>query len=69
MVIKFVCYSCFGNVSLQKYIKKHASNIKCDFCHKKSSKNISITFDELVEKIDQSLSNEYVDPNDLLTMS
>lgn len=63
---KQICLNCFGNKSLQSYIRKHATTKKCDYCKQKYSENVCININQVIMKINQSLNNYYIDPTNLL---
>lgn len=62
-----VCYDCFYDDGIKKFIKSNATANCCDFCNKKSSKNnIAMSIDEVTEFIMDSLLSEYDDPGNEL---
>jgi len=66
---KSVCYKCFGNRSMQAYILKNAQTKSCDYCKKSYKRSACTDINLVISKINQSLDNYYIDPNNLLWSS
>lgn len=54
-----VCYKCFENLDLQKFIKNNSASNGCDFCRSKSK---SHELSEILDFIIQCIHAEYTDP-------
>jgi hypothetical protein len=63
-VDKAVCAKCFeGDETLRDLVIEAASELKCDFCNRRSrSKPIAAPIDVVVDYIEECISQEYEDP-------
>jgi len=58
-----VCADCFGDPGLAALVTASASELRCDFCGKKSkSKPIAAPVDDVVDHMNECISREYEDP-------
>ena len=60
---KTVCWNCFNESGIQKYIKTNYSSNHCSYCKKNGEKVIACEFDSLVGHILRSINSEWGDPS------
>jgi hypothetical protein len=58
-----VCSECFADEAIQNFVKANASARKCDFCGKKSKKEIAVPFDDVADIIVRGISFEWNSPD------
>lgn len=59
---KVVCAKCFEDEAIQAFIRDRATERKCSYCRRRSTKPIAVPMNEVLELISEGLQHEYADP-------
>ncbi len=58
----YICADCLTDKFLKQYIKNHSVQSTCDYCGKKSKKNIAVEFDGVMRLIKDGINFYWHDP-------